>query len=50
VKVGRRDIYTRVPAIWFIPCVLLVNEPKMAQPSSCTTTRHLMKEEPRDKI
>jgi len=38
------------PAIWFITCVLLVNEHKTAQPSSCTTTRHLMNEEPRDEI
>jgi hypothetical protein len=50
VEAGRRDIYTRVPAIGFISCVLLINEHKMAQPSSCTTTRHHMDEEPRDEI
>jgi hypothetical protein len=42
------DIYTRVPVIWFIFCVLLVNEHKTAQPSSCTTTS--MNEEPQDEI
>jgi len=47
---GRRDIYTQVPAIWFISCVLLVNEHTTAQPSSCTTTRNLMNEEPLDEI
>ena len=49
-KSGRKDIYTRVSAIWFISCVLLVTEHIMAQPSSCPTTRHLMHEEPEDDI
>ena len=43
-------IYNRVPAVWFISCVLLVNERKTAQPSSSITTKHLMNEEPRDGI
>jgi hypothetical protein len=50
VLAGRRDIYTRVPAIWFISCIVLVNEHKTAQPSSCTTTTHLMNEEPQHEI
>ena len=33
-----------------VQLVLLVNEHKTAQPSSCTTTRHLMNEEPREEI
>jgi len=45
VKVGRRDIYTQVPTIQFISCVLLVNEHMTAQPSSWTITMHLMNEE-----
>ena len=32
------------------PLGLLVNKQKTAQPSSCTTRRHLMNEEPRDEI
>jgi hypothetical protein len=35
---------------FLVQLVLLVNEPKMAQPSSCSTTRHLMNEEPRNGI
>jgi len=30
--------------------VLLVNEHKTAQPSSCRTTRHLMNDKPQDEI
>jgi hypothetical protein len=48
VKVGRRDIYTRDPAIGFISCVLLVNEHTTAQPSCRTPTRHFMNEERQD--
>jgi hypothetical protein len=33
-----------------VQLVLLVNEHKTAQPSSCRTTRHLMNEEPRNEI
>ena len=51
VYAGRRDIYTRVPAIsWFNLWVLLVNEHKTAQPSSCRTTCHLVNDKPRDEI
>jgi len=50
VKAGRRDIYTRVPAICFISCILSVNEHKMAQPSSCRTATHFINEECRDEI
>jgi hypothetical protein len=46
----RRDINSRIPAIWVIPSVLLVKEDNMVWPSSCTTTRHLMDGETRDKI
>jgi hypothetical protein len=49
-EVGIRDIYTRVPAILFISCVLLVNVHKTAQPSLYTITRHLMNKEPGDEI
>jgi len=35
---------------FLVQLVLLVNEYKTAQPSSCRTTRHLMNEEPRNKI
>jgi hypothetical protein len=34
----------------FVQHVLLDNEHKTAQPSSCTTTRHLMNEGPRNEI
>ena len=50
VKAGRRDIYARVPAIWFISCISLLNQQKTVQPSSCTITRHFLNEEPRDGI
>jgi len=49
-RAGRWDKYTRVPAIRFIACVMLLNEHKPAQPSSCTTTRQSMNEEPLDEI
>jgi hypothetical protein len=32
VKAGRRDIYTRVPAIGFISCVEFDNDYKTTQP------------------
>jgi len=35
---------------FLVQLALLVNEHKMAQPSSCTTTRHRINEEPRDEI
>ena len=35
---------------FLVQLVLLVNEHKTAQPSSCRTTRHLMNEEPRNEI
>jgi hypothetical protein len=35
---------------YMVQPVLLVNEHKMAQPSSCRTTRHLMNEKPRNEI
>jgi len=35
---------------FLVQLVLLVNKHKTAQASSCTTTRHLMNEEPRDEI
>jgi hypothetical protein len=44
-----RYIYSRSCDFW-IQRVLLVNEPKMGQPSSCTTTRHFMAKKPRDGI
>jgi hypothetical protein len=51
LSAGRGDQYTTVPAIcWFNLRVLLVNEHKTAQPSSCRTTCHLMKDNPPDKI
>jgi hypothetical protein len=50
VKLGGRDIYTRVPVVWFISWVLFVNKHKRPQPSACTTTRHLTNAEPEDEI
>jgi hypothetical protein len=35
---------------FLVQLVLLVNEQKTAQPSSCRTTRHLINEEPRNEI
>jgi len=35
---------------FLVQLVLLVNEHKTAQPSSCRTTRHLMNEKPRNEI
>jgi hypothetical protein len=35
---------------FLIQLVLLINKHKTAQPSSCITTRHVLNEEPRNKI
>jgi len=35
---------------FLVQLVLMVKEHKTAQPSSCRTTRHLMNEEPRNKM
>ena len=58
-NMGRKDngcvggkkgyIYSR-SCDFFVKLVLFVNEHKTAQPSSCSTTRHLMNEKPRDQI
>jgi len=42
--------FRRVLGSMFNLCVLLVNEHKTAQPSSCRTIRHLMNDKPRDEI
>jgi hypothetical protein len=43
-------MYNPVLAIWFLSCVLFVNEHKTAQPSSCKTTTDHLNEETRDEI
>jgi len=49
--VGRKKGYIYSSSCDFLnQLVLLVNEQKIAQPLSCTTTRHLMTEKPRDEI
>ena len=51
VGVGRKKGYIYSSTCNFlVQLVLLVNKHKMAQHSSCTTTRHLMTEKPQDEI
>jgi len=47
---GKKGYIYSISCDFLVQLVLLVNEYNMAQPSSCTTTRHLMNEEPRYEI
>ena len=47
---GNKGLIYSSSCDFLIQLVLLVSKHKTAQPSSCTTTRHLMNEEPRDEI
>jgi len=49
-EVGGKKGYIYSSSCDLISCILLVNDHKTAQPSSYTTTRHCMNEEPRDEI